>query len=89
MELIDLYKKWMETEKLSNVGLCNSLPQTYWKTLILFMPSNDEMLELIEEGFDQVFWASGLPADHRKEERGFTELRQTIVSLICAMHDEI
>jgi len=89
MKLIDLYKEWMETGKLPDWGLCNSIPKEYWETLDLFEPSQDEESQLDYEGLSWNYWASGLPTNHKDEKYGFTPLRQTIVLLICAMKDEI
>lgn len=82
-KLIDLYKEWMETGRMDDAGLCQISMNTYW-----------------EETFDEYFfnhipknskdyWGSGLRINHKNEQFTFTPLRQTIVLLICAIHNEL
>jgi len=90
-KLIDLYKEWMETEDLSGDGLCSSLPKHYLESFEHFSPSQQEIHELGNQMFSTLYWGSGLKCyDHIDlRARKFTPLRQTIVLLICAMHDEL
>jgi hypothetical protein len=88
-KLIDLYKEWMEKGDIFN-GLCGRLDSgDYQETFELFVPTKKEKAQLEETGFCEVYWASGLPKNDKKEESSFTPLRQTIVLLICAMHNEL
>lgn len=88
--LIDLYKEWMEKGRLPNGGLCVSLNCEYEDSLKeYFYPTPTEFKSLSHEGYEPTYWASGLPSDHKDEYCGFTPLRQTIVLLICAIHNEL
>ena len=86
-KLIDLYKEWMGTGKIydhynsfGNGGLCNAAPRKYKNDLLLFTP---DILD--------VYWASMRPRFSGTTEAAynFNPLRQTIVLLICAMHNEL
>lgn len=89
-KLIDLYKEWMETglieedrfRKHGTGGLCNCVPEKYLETLFLFTPKKDS------DGF----WANNLDRTYYstiESMYGFNPLRQTIVLLICAIHNEL
>jgi len=92
MKLIELYKEWMETGAIPKRGLCWSLPEKYLIDLSLFRPNTEEENELWENGLTIVYWGSGLntlSSSMYNLEHKFTDLRQTIVLLICAMNNEI
>lgn len=89
MKLIELYRIWMTTGHLPKLGLCNSIPIEYRKTFYLLAPLHDDKVGLLIDSGSQTYWGSGLPCDHKLEETGFTPLRQTIVLLICAIHNEL
>lgn len=91
MRLIDLHKEWCEFGGITNSGLCTSIDERKdLKTLsIYFEPTFDESKQLIIDGFDEVYWGSGLPNGHEDEMKTYTPLRQTIVLLICAMNNEL
>lgn len=88
-KLIDLYKEWMDAGEINERsnpngegGLCNALPLEYLPTLDYVSP---------ETAPSHSYWASGLSCDSESHEAmyKFNPLRQTIVLLICAMHDEL
>lgn len=97
MKLIELHKQMMETGVLPDfeTGLCGLLYKTkYEEYLTLFEPTDEERIDLSDNGELKVFWASGLL--HQYEYRGdgngstlYTPRRQSIVLLICAMCGEI
>lgn len=90
MKLKQKYEKWMETGRLPKDGLCNCLMRTeYQNTLGLFRPSLKDKFELSEEGISRGYWGSGLAYTDKGKFYSFTPLRQTIVLLILAMHDEL
>ena len=90
MKLKQKYEKWMETGKLPTYGLCNSLMGTeYQNTLELFIPSSRDSAELYINSLDLTYWASGLAYNDNGNFYTFTPLRQTIVLLILAMHNEL
>lgn len=94
MKLIDLYKEWMKKGTMTKegrllFGLCLELPFEYSASLELLTPTIEDYKSLSNDGFCTVYWGSGLPVDHKDEMSAFTPLRQTIVLLICAMHDEL
>lgn len=95
-KLIDLYKEWMETGYMgepqrSGGGLCNSIPEEYDASFLLIRPESSDRRQLEEEKVDHIFWASNLPKRTKYKELAFsmTELRQTLILLICAIHNEL
>ena len=90
-KLIDHYKKWVEKGELNEAGLCNSIPAEYLKDLRLFTPTDCDFKILRDNGMSTLYWAHGVgiygPAI--KKRFALTPLRETIILLICAMHDEI
>jgi hypothetical protein len=78
--IMELYEEWMETGTLPDYGLCSSLPKKYLESLSKLSPF---------EGDISLFWAAGVPIGHWDRYDGFTPLRQTIMLLIAAMHDEL
>lgn len=87
-KLIDCYKEWMGTGIMTDRidsygmgGLCNTLPKEYLNTLDLLRP--------IEGGF--LYWANECKNNNYWDKHiyNFNKTRQTIVLLICAMHDEL
>ena len=90
MKLKQEYENWMETGELPENGLCSCLLRTKYKsTLELFEPLLEESMELSKEGISQCYWASGLSYTDNGRFYSFTPLRQTIVLLILAIHDEL
>ncbi len=89
MKLIDLHKKWMRTGMMDDTGLCNSTPYKYRKTLDLFEPNTKEHSLLFHTYHSNLYWASGLKVDDDNKFYTYTPLRQAIVLLICAMHNEL
>lgn len=83
MKLIDLYKEWMETGIMPNTGLCPISMHTYWEKTF-----DDYFYNHMGQG-KSIFWGAGVKIGHKDEKYTFTPLRQTIVLLICAMHDEL
>jgi hypothetical protein len=88
-KLIDHYKEWLEKGELPVHGLCLSVPNEYKESLYLFVPTDDELNELVELGISGLYWASGLGMFDPNKLDALTPLRETIILLICAMHDEI
>ena len=89
MKLKEEYENWMETGELPENGLCKCLRDTKYKsTLDLFKPSTYEFEELSKNNFDIVFWGSGLYYNSNGCYKEFTPLRQTIILLILAIHEE-
>ena len=88
-KLIEHYKEWIEECKLPKFGLCHSVPNKYEESLFLFVPTDDELDELAELGISGHYWASGLTISDLNKKQALTPLRETIILLICAMHDEI
>lgn len=83
MRLVDKHKKWMETGRLDRPGLCSCLmdQELYMNKLTLFEPNLD---------YIPPFWAYGAGKPHVFNLMlEYTPLRQTIVLLICAMHNEL
>ncbi len=72
-------------------GLCGLLDKTqYLKTLKKFTPTVDDAERLSWEGKCLSHWGSGLDrGDIGRARYEFTPLRQTILLLIAAMHDEL
>jgi hypothetical protein len=92
-KLIDLYKEWMETGELDYAGLCSSIPFKYEDALEMVSPSRKEMTILRKEGKPYVFWGCGIKYSRIPKDKTagcfFSPLRQNIVLLICAIHNEI
>ena len=90
MKLKQEYENWMETGELPENGLCKCLSGTKYKsTLDLFKPSRKEKFELVAIEFSYGYWGSGLAYSDNDKYAKFTPLRQTIVLLILAIHDEL
>lgn len=62
--------------------------QKDYDALDLIEPSVQEKIELESKGYSAGYWGSGLP-DFNPGLGIYTELRQNIVLLICAMNDEL
>jgi hypothetical protein len=90
-KLIDHYKEWVEKGRLPKEGLCESIPRKYSKSLYLFEPTLNDAINLEKLDLSRTFWGSGLSVfdKHFDKCHGLTPLRETIILLICAMHDEI
>ncbi len=88
-KLIEHYKEWLEEGQLPKHGLCKSVPNEYKDSLCLFMPTDAEINELSYHGMSGLYWGSGLGLFDMNKYNAVTPLRETIILLICAMHDEI
>jgi hypothetical protein len=88
-KIIDHYKEWVEKGRLPKNGLCFSVPNKYKDSLYLFVPTDDDLDELVKLGISGFYWASGLTIFDLNKKQALTPLRETIILLICAMHDEI
>jgi hypothetical protein len=92
-KLITNFKKWSTKGEIPEEGLCTTLRYTpYKETLGLFIPTIEDTHTLHEENKSLTFWAYGimLNGEEAKVRRqGLTPLRQTILALICVMHDEV
>jgi hypothetical protein len=88
-KLIEHYKEWAEKGELPDDGLCGSVPYEYIESLLLFKPTKDEFIQLTSLGMSWGYWASGLSSYDLDRYFRLTPLRETIILLICAMHDEI
>lgn len=88
-KLIELHKQWGKKGGLPATGLCGSIPSKYENTFELLNPTKDDYGKLANKRFSLNWWGSGLNRDDKKKYYTYTPLRQTIVLLICAMHDEI
>jgi len=80
---------------LPQPGLCNcfgNYPRGIMDdALRLFVPNTEEKVKLARDGYDLVFWASGLSRhdDEFNAAHEFTPLRQTIVLFMAAMEGEL
>ena len=90
MKLINLYKKFTETGKMSEDGLCSILLDTkYEDDFNLFRPTYEEANQLSKNGLSDIYWASGLGQYDLDRWYTLTPLREVIILLICAMHNEL
>ena len=86
-KLIDLHWEWMETGELTKCnGLCTELEETeYEKSMNLFKPNYQQRF--------CAYWAADKKDfthyDTYSLSTKYTTTRQSIVLLICAMHNEI
>lgn len=90
MKLINKHKRWCEKGRMSSSGLCMELIDTkYESALELFKPNQFErdMLKISE--LSTGWWGSGVLHKNGSQYFTYTEMRQNIVLLICAMHDEL
>ena len=88
-KLIDHYKEWDKKGELPKNGICFSIPDEYEGSLLLFEPTRDELIQLSSLGMSWCYWGSGLGMFDLNKGKALTPLRETIILLICAMHDEI
>ena len=90
MKLIDRHWEWMKAGELDDCGLCAELFDTkYIKTLELFDPTEQEYEKLEKDDESEIYWGSGLKFHSITRHIEYTPRRQSIVLLICAMHNEI
>lgn len=83
---LNFYKKYYGNE-MPELGLCNSLKiTTLWREKFkgLFIPDYEEYFQLGIDGYDQTYWAPGLKAGHKKEDRGFTPPSPNNRSFLCS-----
>ena len=92
-KLITNIKEWSTKGEIPEEGLCVTLRHTRYKeTLEQFMPTQEDVATLHEEKKPLVFWAYGIKLkgeEIKVRRQKLTPLRQTILALICAMHDEV
>jgi hypothetical protein len=92
-KLITNFKKWSTEGEIPEEGLCTTLRYTpYKETLEQFVPTREDVDTLHKEDKPFIYWAYGIKfSDEETKERrqGLTPLRQTILALICAIHDEV
>ena len=67
-------------------GMCQHLPIEFQE---IMAPDGDEDKELLNEGFCDAYWGSGLPRNHEDERKLFTPLRQTLILFMAAMNGEL
>ena len=91
--LLAFHNECLKTGRMTRDGLCECIPLEYQETLNLFKPD--------EIGFNAKYgnyWGSDITFDEyndynslHKASRygGYGILRQTIVLMICAMHNEL
>jgi hypothetical protein len=92
-KLITNFKKWTSKGIIPEEGLCETLRYTpYERTLNLFNPTGEDFLTLNEENKPTTYWGYGIESNAERTKvrrQGLTPLRQTILALICVMHDEV
>ena len=90
MKLINKHNKWCEKGKMNSSGLCDELIGTkYESAFMLFVPNKLERDMLEISGLSIGWWGSGVIHNNGSRYFTYTEMRQNIVLLICAMHDEL
>lgn len=58
--------------------------------LELFMPTDDDLYKLTEDGYPRMYWGDGMPDDNWLERTDqLTPLRQTIVLFMAAINGEL
>ena len=97
--LLSYHKRWCEKKEIPFEGLCQSLTDIYFITGGIstyriqldeyFEPTKEEMLELRKEGLSSAYWASGKSVLDSDRHYAYTELRQNIILLLCAINDEL
>lgn len=88
---IDLYYEWMEKGELPEDGLCKSIPEELRAIFSMVIPTEEDEVTLMSEGFSGFFWASEEPLDGDDEVRWrrFGELRQSIILFYAAINNEL
>jgi hypothetical protein len=92
-KLINNFKKWSTKGEIPEEGLCETLRYTpYKETLEQFVPTREDVDTLLKEDKPFLYWAYGIESNTERTKvrrQGLTPLRQTILALICAIHDEV
>lgn len=82
-----------ETGVIPTNGLCSMLDfiseELFNQFKELFYPSEIEKQQIILEEKSFLYWASGLHVNDDNKSRAYTELRQNIVLLLCAINNEL
>ncbi len=91
MKLIEKHEAWMEKGRMDKDNLLSNLPDKYKESFKLFIPSTNwrDYESPFEAFLSGLIW---YVENNSKKKWGlfeYTPLRQTIVLLICAMHDEL
>lgn len=90
---LHLYKEWMEKGEISDMGLCNCFGSPfrgkYQPLFELMRPTTENLLDIIDEGKDEVLWGADKPRFSPGDFKGFTPLRQTIVLFMAAINGEL
>ena len=91
--LLQHHIEWCEAGWLPNSGLCSTLDivndELFNQFRELFTPNDFDKQQLVLEQKSSLYWASGLDVDNEDKSRAYTELRQNIVLLLCAINNEI
>jgi hypothetical protein len=80
------YIDCMQCNSMPKDGLCNSLADDL---LVLFEPTEQDAMELTEEGKSVVYWGSGCTKENPQRWYKFSTLRQTIVLFMAAINNEL
>lgn len=87
---LQFYMDCMTKGCMDDFGLCNALKSK--DTLDLFLPTDDDIKTLKEEGLSVLYWGSGLSLDNKYDHQRYwvlTPLRQTIVLFMAAINNEL
>lgn len=93
--LMECHEEWIKTGIMPHVGLCGSLSGKYLATLVeMFTLSKEEIEQLRGENKPAGFWGYGYAFNTDEFNEGsltmsYTPLRQNVLLLIAAMHDEL
>ena len=90
--LRQLHEMWMVNKRLPAPGLCASIPKEYYSDLKdLFSPTTLESIELIRKGERYDYWGYGKRSKKDTSAQKilfeYTPRRQSIVLLLCEMHN--
>ena len=92
-KLITNFKKWSTEGEIPEEGLCTTLRYTpYKETLGQFIPTIEDFMTLKVENKPTTYWGYGIESNTERTKvrrQGLTPLRQTILALICAIHNEV
>ncbi len=91
MNLKEEYLRWKKYGSITNVGLCRTLSGTKYRDTLdsLIRPNKMEEIKLSNEGLSTVYWGSGVDASDERRWFTLTPLRENIILLILAIHDEL
>jgi hypothetical protein len=85
---LPLYKRWMKQGHLTGFGLCHALVQSDPEQYDAWCNERFEIIQLFrpDDVKPNSYWASGKRGDALNV---FTSLRQNIILLLAAYHDEL